>query len=106
MIYAATRERLRRKTTAEWLARLRRRRTSGPGRSMAMPSVVDDPQIKHNGTFVEYDHPTEGHVKTPGFPIRFSKTPSRVARGAPLAGQHTREILAEIGWSDATRSIR
>ena len=60
--------------------------------------LVDDPQITHNGTFVEYDHPTEGHVKTPGFPIRFTKTPSRVERGAPLTGEHTREILAEIGW--------
>jgi crotonobetainyl-CoA:carnitine CoA-transferase CaiB-like acyl-CoA transferase len=59
------------------------------------------PQIKHNGTFVEYDHPTEGHVKTPGFPIRFSKTPSTVERGAPLVGEHTREILAEAGHDAA-----
>jgi crotonobetainyl-CoA:carnitine CoA-transferase CaiB-like acyl-CoA transferase len=60
--------------------------------------LVDDPQVKHNGSFVEYDHPTEGHVKTPGFPIRFAETPSRVARGAPLEGQHTREILGELGY--------
>ncbi len=37
-------------------------------------------------------------VKTPGFPIRFSKTPSVVERGAPLTGQHTREILREAGY--------
>ncbi|MGO4837048.1 CoA transferase, partial [Rhizobiaceae sp. 2RAB30] len=64
--------------------------------------LVDDPQVKHNGTFVEYDHPTEGRVKTPGFPIRFSKTPSKVERGAPLAGEHTREVLAEAGYDDVT----
>ncbi|MFC5860639.1 CoA transferase [Agromyces flavus] len=48
-----------------------------------------DAQIAHNGTFVEYDHPTEGRVKTPGFPYRFSRTPARIDRGAPLAGEHT-----------------
>jgi len=60
--------------------------------------LVDDPQIAHNGTFVEYDHPTEGHVKTPGFPYTFTKTPPQVYRGAPLVGEHTREILAEAGF--------
>ncbi|MEX2525279.1 MAG: CoA transferase [Gammaproteobacteria bacterium] len=61
--------------------------------------LVNDKQVRHNGSFVEYDHPTEGHIKTPGFPIRFSRSPSRVNYGAPLSGQHTREILAEAGYS-------
>ncbi|MCD0504476.1 CoA transferase, partial [Bordetella petrii] len=61
--------------------------------------LVADPQIAHNGTFVEYEHPTEGKVKTPGFPIRFSRTPARVERGAPLTGQHTDEVLGEFGYS-------
>jgi len=98
LIYASTRKRLVRKTTAEWLAAFDAEDIwAGPVYGYA--DVVADPQVKHNGTFVEYDHPTEGHVKTPGFPIRFAKTPSRVTRGAPLAGEHTREILAQIGWS-------
>jgi crotonobetainyl-CoA:carnitine CoA-transferase CaiB-like acyl-CoA transferase len=63
--------------------------------------LVEDQQVKHNGTFVEYDHPTEGHVKTPGFPIRFSRTPSAVRMGAPLTGEHTSAILRETGFSDA-----
>ena len=46
-------------------------------------------------------HPTEGHVKTPGFAIRFSKTPSTVERGAPLAGEHTRAVLREAGYDEA-----
>ena len=41
-------------------------------------------------------------MKTPGFPIKFSKTPSTVDRGAPLAGEHTREVLAEAGYDAAT----
>ena len=63
--------------------------------------LVEDEQIRHNGTFVEYDHPTEGHVKTPGFAIKFSKTPSTVERGAPLSGEHTREVLEEAGYDTA-----
>lgn len=68
---------------------------AGPVNSYA--DVVNDPQIMVNKTFVEYEHPTEGKVKTPGFPIHFDKTPSRVNRGAPLTGEHTREILQQSG---------
>jgi crotonobetainyl-CoA:carnitine CoA-transferase CaiB-like acyl-CoA transferase len=49
---------------------------------------------------VSYDHPTEGRVTTPGFPYKFSATPAEVRRGAPLTGEQTREILAELGWDD------
>ena len=72
------------------------------GRVYGYQDLVDDPQVRHNRSFVEYDHPTEGHVKTPGFPIRFEATPSRVNRGAPLEGQHTREILSEAGLDAPT----
>lgn len=62
--------------------------------------LVSDEQVRHNGSFVEYEHPTEGYIKTPGFPIRFNLSPSRVNYGAPLSGQHTREILTEAGYSE------
>ena len=99
-IYAMTRIQLEKKTTQEWLDMFR------PvdiwcGPVYGYEDLVNDPQIQHNGTFVEYDHPTEGRVKTPGFPIKFSKTPSTVDRGAPLVGEHTREILAAAGKSAA-----
>jgi crotonobetainyl-CoA:carnitine CoA-transferase CaiB-like acyl-CoA transferase len=98
-IFQKTRERLTAKTTREWLDIFREHDVwAGPVYSYA--DLVDDAQVAHNGTFVEYDHPTEGHVKTPGFPIRFSKTPSTVARGAPLAGEHTRDVLREAGYPD------
>jgi crotonobetainyl-CoA:carnitine CoA-transferase CaiB-like acyl-CoA transferase len=61
--------------------------------------VVNDPQVRHNGTLVSYRHPTEGEVTTPGFAIRFTRSPSSVRQGAPLAGEHTREILAGLGLS-------
>ncbi|MGK9337438.1 CaiB/BaiF CoA transferase family protein [Sinorhizobium meliloti] len=99
-IFAKTREKLKTKSSEEWLARLRAADIwCGPVYGYA--DLVEDAQIRHNGTFVEYDHPTEGRVKTPGFPIRFSKTPSTVNRGAPVVGQHTREILKDAGYDEA-----
>lgn len=100
-IFARTRERLLEKTSAEWL-RLFEAADIWAGPVYGYKELVDDPQVRHNRTFVEYDHPTEGRVKTPGFPIKFSKTPSTVDRGAPLAGEHTREVLAEAGYDEAT----
>jgi len=95
-IFAKVREKLTGATSAEWLERFRAADIwAGPVYGYA--DLVADPQIAHNGTFVEYDHPTEGRVKTPGFPIRFSKTPSTVERGAPVVGEHSREVLGELG---------
>ena len=99
-IYAKTRERLTAKTTAEWM-RLMRAADIWCGPVYGYAELVNDPQVEHNGSFVEYDHPTEGHVKTPGFAIRFSKTPSSVERGAPLAGEHSRDVLREAGYQEA-----
>ncbi len=99
-IFAKTREKLVARPSAEWLDLLGKAGIwAGP--VYGYEDLVADPQIAHNGTFVEYDHPTEGRVKTPGFPIKFSKTPSRIERGAPLTGQHSREILAELGYGEA-----
>jgi crotonobetainyl-CoA:carnitine CoA-transferase CaiB-like acyl-CoA transferase len=99
-IFAKTRERLKTKTSAEWLAVMRQADIwCGPVYGYA--DLVEDKQIRHNGTFVEYDHPTEGQVKTPGFAIRFSRTPSVVERGAPVTGQHTRDVLKEMGLDEA-----
>ncbi|MFZ2507711.1 MAG: CoA transferase, partial [Steroidobacteraceae bacterium] len=95
-IFARTRDRLRTRSSAEWLAALRARDIwCGP--VYGYRELMQDEQVRHNGTFVEYEHPTEGRVKTPGFPIRFSRTPSAVRRGAPLVGEHSREVLAEAG---------
>jgi crotonobetainyl-CoA:carnitine CoA-transferase CaiB-like acyl-CoA transferase len=99
-IFARIREHLIGRPTAHWLEKFRAADIwCGPVYGYA--DLVEDPQIKHNGTFVEYDHPTEGRVKVPGFPIRFSRTPSAITRGAPLVGEHSEDILREAGRSDA-----
>lgn len=98
-IFARTRERLKTRNSAEWLAAFEAAGIwAGPVYGYA--ELVEDPQIRHNQTFVEYEHATEGRVKTPGFPIRFSKTPSTVRLGAPLTGEHTREVLRQAGYDE------
>jgi len=59
--------------------------------------VFADPQIVAREMVVEVDHPTLGHLKTLGSPIKLSATPPEVRRRAPLLGEHTDEVLAEAG---------
>ena len=47
------------------------------------------------------DHPVAGKVQTIGLPIKFIGTPGKVASPAPLFGQHTAEVLAELGYTEA-----
>ncbi len=50
---------------------------------------------------VAVDHPVAGRVETLGLPVKFSGTPGGVRGPAPTLGQHTREVLAEFGYSEA-----
>ena len=59
-----------------------------------------DPQVRHNQIIVSFDHPKVKQFRTIGPPIRFSRTPSSVKR-PPLLGEHSREILKEVGYEDA-----
>jgi len=58
-----------------------------------------DPQALARDMVISVDHATLGSVKTLGLPVKFSDTPGGVRRGAPLLGQHTREVLSEYGFS-------
>ena len=98
-IFEKTAARLITRTSAEWLELLSAVGIwAGP--VYDYQDLIDDEQIAHNGTFIEYEHPTEGMVKTPGFPYRLSATPPRIHRGAPVAGEHTLEILTELGMAE------
>lgn len=98
-IFARVKTHLLERSSEEWLKEMRARDIwAGP--VYGYEDLINDPQIKHNGTFIEYDHPTEGRIKVPGFPIRFSRTPCTVERGAPLVGEHSREVMREAGLDD------
>jgi crotonobetainyl-CoA:carnitine CoA-transferase CaiB-like acyl-CoA transferase len=96
-IFERTQKCLLTKSAKEWLI-IFRENGIWAGEVYGYKELVNDPQIAHNGTFVEYDHPTEGHVKTPGFPYKFSQTPAQVYRGAPRVGEDTTEILTGLGY--------
>jgi crotonobetainyl-CoA:carnitine CoA-transferase CaiB-like acyl-CoA transferase len=48
----------------------------------------------------DHDHPVAGRYRQIAPPARLSRSPAQVRRHAPLIGQHTREVLAEIGLSE------
>lgn len=96
-IFERTQKRLLTKSAKDWLI-IFRENGIWAGEVYGYKELVNDPQIAHNGTFVEYDHPTEGHVKTPGFPYKFSQTPAQVYCGAPRVGEDTTEILTGLGY--------
>ena len=62
--------------------------------------VIDHPQILANQTLAESDHPAAGRLRQVRPAARFSETPADHRRGAPLLGEHSRELLAELGVSD------
>jgi crotonobetainyl-CoA:carnitine CoA-transferase CaiB-like acyl-CoA transferase len=67
--------------------------------------VVNDPQALANNYFINIDHPAWGKIKMVGFPWSFSDTPAAWRREAPEFGQHTEEILLEMGynWDDISK---
>jgi crotonobetainyl-CoA:carnitine CoA-transferase CaiB-like acyl-CoA transferase len=74
----------------------------------APEEVLDDPHFRARGFPTEVAHPELGRrVTYPGAPYRFQRTPWQIARRAPMLGEHTAEILAEIGvTADALTELR
>ncbi len=67
-----------------------------PASPMNSPlEFIEHPHTKERGFFTNIEHPIVGQYRASGAPVRFSRTPWRVTRAAPLLGQHTQEILAE-----------
>lgn len=93
-----TQEVLRTRSSAEWLARLEAEDVPCAP-VLKRQDMIGHPQIVENRIVVVTDHPSAGRLRQARPAPRFSRTPPRDWRGAPLLGEHTRDILIEIGLS-------
>ncbi|MGE0204933.1 MAG: CaiB/BaiF CoA transferase family protein [Hyphomicrobiaceae bacterium] len=92
--------RLETRTTAEWLAILADAGVPA-GPVLSVKEMHAHPQTAARNMTPTVEHPRAGSVQTIGLPVKYSQTPGGVHRPAPLHGQHTREVLAEVGYTSA-----
>jgi crotonobetainyl-CoA:carnitine CoA-transferase CaiB-like acyl-CoA transferase len=88
------------RTTAEWLDLLREADIPAvPVKSLA-DLVEGDPHLQATGFLRQVEHPTEGAMLTAASPLRMSVSPSGLRRHAPGLGEHTFELMRELGRTD------
>jgi crotonobetainyl-CoA:carnitine CoA-transferase CaiB-like acyl-CoA transferase len=87
------------RTSADWLAALE---TEGvpAGPIYKLDEVFADPQVQHSGIAESLHDRERGDIRVVGQPIGLSRTPASVVCSVPEQGEHTQEILGEIGYSD------
>ena len=92
-------------TTAEAMARMEAERVPC-GVVLSPAELADDPHVRAVGLLVDDVHPVAGPVRQPRHPTRFPATPAVLGGPAPALGQHTDEILGELGLGDQVASLR
>ncbi len=93
-------QRLATATTAEWVERLNA--AGCPcGPVLAVDETFADPQVEHLNVFSMVPNPEGGEIAALRLPLTFSDTPAAVGAGPVHYGHHTREILTELGYSNA-----
>jgi CoA:oxalate CoA-transferase len=89
-------------TTAHWVAALNAAGVPcGPVPSV--DQVFADPQIAAQSMVMDVPHPGRGSVRMTGFPMKFFQSPCRVRHPAPELGEHSDEMLAQLGYGEAER---
>jgi crotonobetainyl-CoA:carnitine CoA-transferase CaiB-like acyl-CoA transferase len=96
--YAMVAEELKRRTTAEWIEAFER--ADIPVQRMnSLEDIVADPHLAAIGYLDTVQHPSEGRIRSLGVPSEWSESKPEYRRHAPRLGEHTREVLQEIGFS-------
>jgi crotonobetainyl-CoA:carnitine CoA-transferase CaiB-like acyl-CoA transferase len=73
---------------------------------LSAAEMVDDPHAIAIGMFEEFDHPVVGRARLPRHPTQFHATPASLGFGAPALGQHTDEVLGELGLGAQIKRLR
>ncbi|HTZ41482.1 MAG TPA: CaiB/BaiF CoA-transferase family protein [Syntrophales bacterium] len=88
------------KTRDEWLKLLNPKDVCyAPVNSLG--EALEHPQIRHRGLWFKAAHPEDGEIPQPGFPLKFSEDQPGWRTPPPSHGEHTREILKELGITNA-----
>ena len=95
-LYGFVQTQLQRNTSAYWLKALVARDIPAMP-MMALPDLLADPHLLATGGWLDVPHPHEGLLRQFRPPVRMSGTPTAIRYGAPRLGEHTSEVLAEIG---------
>ncbi len=90
----------KKRSSKEWLERLDDAGVPA-GPVLDVKQMHADQQAIARGMVTEVPHARLGPVRTIGLPVKFSDTPGKVERGAPVFGQHTREVLEQLGYGTA-----
>ena len=97
-VYKTLGEIISKRTTAEWLYDLNS--ANIPVMEVrTKEELLEDEQLKATGFWHEIEHPTEGNLRFTDPPFRYSKTPSAIRAMPPLLGEHSFDILSEVGYS-------
>jgi crotonobetainyl-CoA:carnitine CoA-transferase CaiB-like acyl-CoA transferase len=91
---------IRRWKTAELIERMVAEQVP-VGPVYSIEQMLEDPQLRHNASFFEREHPEAGRLREARPPARFSKTPQEPGGLAPAHGEHTEAVLAELGYDAA-----
>ena len=88
------------RSTSDWLSAMDEGGLPA-GTVLSIIEMHNDPQVAARSMCPNLEHPVAGPVRAIGPPVKFSAAPGVATRPAPLKGQHTREVLGEIGYGDS-----